>query len=120
MPRDLVPSREGPKEEISREVVKHNRPYTMPKGGSYAPRGTREELVAKDFQRAKDHLARLNSASAVEVMQQLPVGVLQIYLLAEEVGQAREMILHAFPKPGAKARSRYLPAVDEIPATVGA
>lgn len=92
----------------------------MPRGGDATPKGTPEEMHAQDFGRAKAHLAQLTPASAVELMQTFPVGLLEMYLLAEENTRAHPMILKAFPKPGAKARSRYLPAVNEISATVGA
>ncbi len=127
MPRDLVPTREGPKKEISTEVPKHNRPYTMPRGGDMSPKGTPEELHKRDFERAKAHIANLTSASAVELLQTLGVGLLEMYLLAEEVGQKREMILRAFPKPGNRARQRYLPdsiaqrqGANELPVAVDA
>lgn len=92
----------------------------MPRGGDATPKGTPEEMHAQDFGRAKAHLAQLTPASAVELMQTFPSGLLEMYLLAEEVGRAHPMVLRAFPKPGARARSRYLPAVDETSATVGA
>jgi hypothetical protein len=120
MPRDLVPSREGPKQEIANEVEKHFRPYTMPKGASTAPKGTVEERRARDFKKAEEHLRILNAASAVEMLQAMPVGLLEMYLLAEEVGQAREFILRAFPKPGRRARERYQPFMDETTAAVTA
>ena len=118
MPRDIVPSREGPKEEISTEVEKHFRPYTMPTKSDMTPRGTVEELRARDFNKAKEHLRILNPASAVENMQSMPVGLLEMYLLAEESDQGREYILRAFPKPGKRARGRYQPFMDETTATV--
>lgn len=110
MPRDLIPARTDPKPEIAHEVEKHNRPYkeftTAPEP---LPRHDREYLYKKDFRHAVDRLAVLNSASAVEFMQNLPQGLLEMFLLAEEVGQGRPMILGAFPKPGTLARSRYIP-----------
>ena len=114
MPRSQVPARTGPKREIATELKKKNREYTMPTGGNMAPKGTREEMWAQDFQKAKDHLAILNAASAVENMQRLPTGLLEMYLLAEEVGQGREMVLHAFPKAGVRARERYLSAATPV------
>jgi hypothetical protein len=120
MPRDLVPSREGPKDEISNEVEKHFRPYTMPKGGNMAPKGTVAELRARDFGKAREHLRILNAASAIELMQKMPVGLLEMYLLAEESDQGRVYILQSFPKPGRRARERYTPFMDETTATVTA
>lgn len=107
MPRSSIPARTEPKTEISKEVPKHNRPYTM-KGSAPRPTVSREERHAQDFAKAVDHLKLLNSASAVETMRGLPTGLLEMYLLAEEVGQGREMILRAFPKAGKAARARYL------------
>lgn len=108
MPRDIVPAREGPRKEISHTVEPHNRPWSPPKPSVAVPRGTKTELAAKDFKMAVDKLALLNPASAVEYMRELPTGLLEMFLLAEEVGQGRDYILRAFPKPGQRARDRYL------------
>lgn len=112
MPRTQVPTREGPKKEISTPIEKKNRPYTMGSGGNYDPRGSREELLKKQFDGAVDALSKLNDASAVETMQMLPLGLLEMYLLAEETHRARPMVLRAFPKPGRLARERYLGAAS--------
>lgn len=111
MPRGPVPSRTAPKEEISTELVKHNRPFTGPKASEPRPVTPSAERKAKYFEQAKKDLLSWTPATAVDRMSMLGVGLLEMYLLAEEVTQARPAILRYFPKPGAKARERYLPAL---------
>lgn len=111
MPRTQVPTREGPKREISTVVEPHNRPWTPPKESDHSPRGTKQELIAKDFQAAKDDLARMDASGIgvlLEYMFSLPMARLEMVLLAEEVGKNRPEVLKRFPKPGRRARERYL------------
>lgn len=129
MPRDIISRsarREGPKREISTVIEKHNRLFSPVKVVE-RKRAPHAKLVQKDFQMAKDALAALNDASAVEYMQALPLGLQEMFMLAEEVGKARPMILRSFPKPGHRAREKYLPskkprtrAKTEQPSAVGA
>ncbi len=118
MPRGPVPSTEGPRREIATEIPKHNRPYSPATPKAKQSSLTREQRRAKDFKIAVDDLALLNPASAVEKMRYLPLGLLEMYLVAEEAGQARSYILRAFPKPSAMARQKFLPT--ETPAPAGA
>lgn len=106
--RDIVPSREGPRKEISTELVKHNREWTPPRQGTHRvrPRGT---VWAEMFERAQRELRTLTPSDAVVLLEKQPLGMLELFLLAEEADQGRELILRSFPKPGFRARQRYLP-----------
>lgn len=112
MVRGPVPSTDAPRREISTELVKKNRPFTTkpPLERAVQPSEVRK---AKYFQQAKDDLDKWQPGIALDNMQFMGIGLLEMYLLAEEVGQARPQILRAFPKPGAKARKRYLPALAQ-------
>jgi hypothetical protein len=119
MPRDLVPSRTEPKDEISTPIVKHDKVWGVTKVREKNMRAARKEARTtkrgrkaahhNDFLLAQARLSTMHPASAVEFLQAMPVGVLELYLLAEEKGQARPAILRAFPAPGLRARERYLP-----------
>ncbi len=116
MPRDLVPTREGPKEEISIELIAGKRVFAATEtrkqnkadAAAEARKLSSEQAHKRDFEKAKQHLTTLQYATAIAMMEELPIGVLEMYLLAEEATQNREIILRMFPKPGAKARERYL------------
>lgn len=110
--RDVVPKRTEPREEISTPVVPHNRPFTMPQGGDRAwdyAKQAQESGHERDFERAREVLSTMQPSAAVATMETMGLGMLEMYLLAEEDGQARDFILRSFPKPGARARERYGP-----------
>lgn len=124
MPRDIVPHREGPKEEVSTEVQKHNRPFgnarreaNMADARESARRGTQAEAHKRDFAKAQVDLAKLNYSQVMDLITSMPMGMQELYLLAEEATANRAEVLRYFPKPGTKARSRWLP---ESLAPVGA
>lgn len=101
------------REPISHEIQPHNRAYRARdldgEPTPARPARSREEQWAAEFQAAKDELDKLTPANAVRQMERLPRYLLECYLLAEEVGQARPLILQRFPKPGQLARQRYTP-----------
>ncbi len=110
MPRDIVP-KSGPHKEISTAVKPHNRPYTGPQGFDRAMAAAtalpRDQRYIRDFERAQQHLRNLLPVAAIELMEDMGIGMLELYLLAEEHDQNREFIMRSFPKPGLKARVRY-------------
>jgi len=65
---------------------------------------SRQQSMLKHFERAQADLKVLTPASAVEKMQQLPFIPQQVYLIAEEEGQARPFILRYFPKSSPSVR----------------
>jgi len=119
MPRDLVPERTEPKQEVSTPIVKRDKVWGVTPVREKNMRIARKEARTtkrgrklarqNDFLLAQARLSKMHPTSAVEFLQAMPVGVLEMYLLAEEKGQAREFILRSFPKPGLQARERYLP-----------
>lgn len=125
MPRDLVPKREGPKEEISTPVEPHNRGFAdrpvreqnADEARAAARSRTQADAWKHDFANAKLRLSKMTYAQSVDFIQSMPVGVQELYLLAEEDSRNREEVLRFFPKPGTRARSRWLP---ESLAPVGA
>ena len=124
MPRSAIEPRTSPKEQVSTPIEKHNREMgTLNRDINRAearedarPRSP-EESRARHFAAAKDRLDKLTYAQTMDFLTAMPVGVLEMYLLAEEDGKNREEVLRYFPKPGVKARSRWLP---ELTAPVGA
>jgi hypothetical protein len=119
MPRDLVPSREGPREEIATEVVKHDREWgqTLTRNintvdAAEDARVRASDPVAahvRDFEMAKARLKTLTVSATHDLLSSLPVAVLELYLLAEEDTQNRRDVLRFYPSPGIRARRRYLP-----------
>lgn len=82
---------------------------------------TRSEAQERQFEDAKARLSKMTFASAVQFLTTLPVGLLEVYLLAEEAGEGRKEVLSQFPSPGARARETYLgPTTTTEPAAVGA
>lgn len=59
------------------------------------------------WEKAADELSKLQPARAVDLMRELPMGMLELYLLVEESNGKRQVILQSFPKPGHRARERY-------------
>ena len=116
MPRDLIPSRREtgePKVEISQEIEMPQPTVSLNKEAQWAAAlaaataRTPEETRAAHFEQAKQELGRLTIAQAVDLLRTLPIGLLEMYLLAEEATQAREAILQSFPKPSPEARAMY-------------
>lgn len=62
-----------------------------------------------DFQRARERLQVWNVAQAMDALERMPLGVLRMYLVAEEVGAARVSVLRNFPNPGDDVRVKYAP-----------
>ena len=121
--RDIVPKSTEPKRQVSTPVEPHNRPFSMPQGGDRAWGAARAGSVEghrRDFEKARAELSVMTPSAAVALMENMGMGMLELYLLAEEAGENREYISRSFPKPGARARERYGPfmQVDE-PAAVG-
>ena len=83
---------------------------------------TRTVAQARMFHDAQARLATMTPASAIQFLTELPVALLEVYLLAEETaGQNRKDVLRMFPSPGARARERFAPfATTKQPAAVGA
>jgi hypothetical protein len=119
--------RTAPAKPISHTVEPHNRPFDVEKlNRKVAERPSEEEQLAArlaGFRRmateAKQTLARLTAPSAVAHMRELPRELLECYLIVEESAQARPLVLRSFPKPGARARERYM-LPSETAVTVGA
>jgi len=104
----LIERRTEPKEEIATEVVKHNRVWGRdPREGRATE--AQEVVRAREFAKAQAHLKKLTYVQVMDLLQAMPVGVLELYLLVEECDQNRDEILRYFPKPGVRARERWLP-----------
>lgn len=116
MPRDLVPTRIGPKEEISTELVasKHvygstaRREERSTEAAGAARKLTSDQARKRDFEQAKQRLKGLNTVSTIDFIGVMPLAVMEMYLLAEEATQNRTEILRMFPKPGTRARERFM------------
>ena len=115
----LIERRVEPREEVSEPIVPSTRVW-----GSSEVRAAREEEAAeaarrlpvsdaraRDFARAKEHLAKLTYVQVIDVLQALPQDVLEMYLLAEEDSTNREEVKRFFPKPSARIRERYAAVV---------
>ena len=117
MPRDLVPHRTEPKEEVSHTQEKHDRVFdavltrdiNRADAAEDARARPQAEAHERDFQMAKDRLWKMTYVQTLEFLHAMPTGMLELYLLAEEDTRNRKDVLKFFPKPGGKARSRYLP-----------
>lgn len=60
-----------------------------------------------DFARARERLQAWNVAQATDALEKMPLGILRMYLVAEEVGAARVSVLRNFPNPGDDVRLKY-------------
>jgi hypothetical protein len=117
MPRDIVPKREGPKEEISTPIEKHDRVFddnlTRDINKFDAAEDTKvrtqAESRAKDFKDAQERLSKLTYVQVMDFITAMPVGMQELYLLAEESTSNRVEVLRYFPKPGVRARERWFP-----------
>jgi len=69
--------------------------------------------MSQVFEAAGRELAVLTPASAVELLERLAPDVQQVYLIAEEEGQARPFILRSFPKSSPSMRERIFPPQRE-------
>jgi len=105
MPRDVVPSQDG-NDEISHPIEPHNRVWTGPTV-TEREEAPREVSWRRMFDRAVADLSKWTPSTAVDRMADLPSGLLEVYLLAEEANQGRPLILRNFPRPGLQARERY-------------
>ena len=115
MSLNVVPKREGPKEEISTPVEPHNRVWTGPRQEERKPARSPQEAAQAYFAEAQERISKMNPATAVEFLGTLPTAQLEMYLLAEEVTQNRDFVLRFFPKPGHRARQRFLPEPPKTP-----
>ena len=68
---------------------------------------------SNDFVRAAERLKAWNVAQAMDALERMPLGILRMYLVAEEVGAARVSVLRNFPDPGNDVRLKY--AADKFP-----
>jgi hypothetical protein len=76
--------------------------------------------VAKDkgsarlryYNEAVDYLRNAQPSTAVEKMRELPLALLEMFLVAEMENQNRDSVLMYFPKPGAQAREQWLGPVE--------
>src|SRR6266545_7845566 len=125
--RNIIPARQGPAPVISHEQPKPMVPAIRPEAVAAGDRAiaaaqARQQSMLKHFERAQADLAILTPASAVEKIQRLPFIPQQVYLIAEEEGQARSFVLRYFPKSspsvrrqifddGSLERERIFPAV---------
>jgi hypothetical protein len=110
--RGPIPSRdEDP--VISHELVKHDRP-SMPLKAESTDRAIadakRREAGGRTRQFIDAHrqLEVWTPATAVENIEQMGFHQQQVFLVAEEFGQARPMILRSFPKASPRVRALAL------------
>lgn len=119
MPEGNTLKREGPRVEVSHEVVKHDKPYRVlqPEPVIEVSKESRDKARAKMFNDAKVALADTKPPTAVEYLRTLPLALLEVHLLAEEATQNRSLVLQYFPKPGHRAREWYFPeSLAPVPA----
>src|SRR6266545_1408878 len=120
--RNIIPARQGPAPVISHEQPKPMVPAIRPEAVAAGDRAiaaaqARQQSMLSHFERAQADLRVLTPASAVEKIQQLPFIPQQVYLIAEEEGQARPFILRYFPKSSPSVRGRIFPP-QSAPAAV--
>ena len=108
----LIERRTTPKDEVSEPVVPHDRVW----GSEARELNTADREVAaqetvrdREFARAKEQLSKLTYVQVMDLLHSMPVGMLELYLLIEECGENRDEVLRYFPKPGVRARERWLP-----------
>lgn len=111
----LIQRRTKPKPEPAKEIVKHDRVWgdnptrEQNKLDAEMDARPRDLPYVRDLEKAKANLARLTYVGVIDFLQAMPVGQLELHLLAEEDGLNREEVLRFFPRPGVRARSRWLP-----------
>lgn len=117
MPRSEIPKRTEPKEEISTDPARELKVFAQrdrriqnaADAAADARKHSSEESHKRDFAKAKAGLANMTYAQVVQFLTDMPVGVMELYLLAEEDTLNRPMVLGRFPKPSTTARRRWLP-----------
>jgi hypothetical protein len=80
---------------------------------SYARSRRAKATLAERVDKAKERLAQVNAGGAIQVIQSVSSQDYDVYLLAEEFGQARRGVLKQFGNGRATVRQQYLDEIAE-------